>query len=243
MKNSLFYTDYYWLNLLTPLVLLMPILAILLNPGVRKKSIIPLALMFAIFMAISLLNADLLGYFPSLKNWLVIGGFMLMAPLTLLSLEFFRAGSSFGLRFQKSLRVTLLMFLLAGAGILVRQGLDEISGFMIVGTGVLLVLLFYLPVFYRQIRTTIQKRSETGKAFMIAAVVFAFGSYFLVFLMNIWLQNKVRLSDSFLLFHLIIILFSLLFTTGCLLYKVPASNPAPARQKSKIPLLTEWEDL
>jgi hypothetical protein len=61
--------------------------------------------------------------------------------------------------------------------------------------------------------------------------------------MNLMLQDKVRLSDSFLLFHVIILLFSLLFSVGCMLYRLPVKNPEAPVKKSKIPLLTEWEDM
>jgi hypothetical protein len=243
MKNSLFYTEYFWLNLLTPILLLLPILSILLRKELRTKTLIPLAMMFAIFMGISLLNDDLIGQFPQVKTALVIAGFLLMGPLTLMSMEFFRKDSTLGPRFRRALWVTLLMFVLAGSGMLIGQGLDTLTGFMVVGTGIILVMLFYLPLFYHQIRVTIQKRSETGKAFMISAVVFSFGSYLLVYLMNILLQDKVKLSDSFLLFHVVILLFSLLFSVGCMLYKPPVKNPEVSTKKTKIPLLTEWEDL
>lgn len=243
MKNGLFNTEFFWLNLLTPIVLLLPILSFLLRKELRSKTMIPLVTMFALFLGISLLNDDLIGQYPSVKSWLVIAGFFLMGPLTLMSLEFFRKGSHLGPRFRRSLWVTLLMFLVAGSGMLISQGLDTMTGFMVVGTGIILVLLFYMPLFFHQIRVTIQKRTETGKAFMISAVVFSYGSFLLVYLMNLMLQDKVRLSDSFLLFHVIILLFSLLFSAGCLFYRLPAKNPEAPAKKSKIPLLTEWEDM
>jgi|GEM_PF-4140148 hypothetical protein len=243
MKNGLFNTEFFWLNLLTPIVLLLPILIILLRKELRSKTMMPLVTLFAIFVVTSLLNDDLFGQHPSVKGWLVIAGFFLMGPLTLMSLGFFRKESPPRLRFRRSLWLTLLMFLVASTGMLISQGLDTMTGFMVVGTGIILVLIFYVPLFFHQIRVTIQKRTETGKAFMISAVVFSFGSFLLVYLMNLLLQDNVRLSDSFLLFNVIILLFSLLFSAGCLLYRLPAESQEAPTKKSKIPLLTEWEDM
>ena len=55
---------------------------------------------------------------------------------------------------------------------------------LILGTGLSLVLIYGLIIFFRQIKESIHRRRETGKAFMISAVVFAYACYLFIYLMS-----------------------------------------------------------
>jgi hypothetical protein len=242
MNNTLFHTPYFLLNFITILILFLPVIALLINRECRKPRFLPVAAVFLLFLASALLNNDLPNMGQDVADLATIFALMLHAPLTLAFLLFFVSDQPGRIGLKKSIRVSLAFYLAAGIGIFALEGLDARSGALTTGLGFLLVLMFSIPIFFRQIRDSIHKRIETGKAFMISAIVFSFGCHGLIFLMYTAFNSVVKQEELFLLFQLTSILFSLLMTAGILLYKPTKQAEAPVKKASRIPMLTEWEE-
>jgi hypothetical protein len=242
MNNTLFHTPYFLLNYITVLILFLPAIAILLNRACRKARFLPVAVVFLLFLGSALLNNGMPNLGQEAADLATTLALMLHAPLTLAFLLFFAGGEAGSDGLKRAIRVSLAFYLASGIGVFAWYGLDTRSGAIITGLGFLLVLAFSLPIFFRQIRDSINHRIETGKAFMISAIVFSFGCHGLIFLMYTAFSSMVRQDELFLLFQLTTILFSLLMTTGLLLYKPYAKTEAPSKKTSKVPMLTEWEE-
>lgn len=242
MNNTLFHTPYLLLNSITILILFLPLIAMLINRACRKPSFLPVATVFLLFLASALLNNGLPNMGQAVANMATTFALLLHAPLTLAFLLFFVRDQPGRDGLTRAIRVSLISYLAVGIGIFAWDGLDARSGAITTGLGFLLVLIFGVPIFFRQIRDTVQKRIETGKAFMISAIVFSFGCHGLIFLMYSAFSSVVKQDELFLLFQLTTILFSLLMGTGLLLYKPSVPGDAPVKKVSKIPMLTEWEE-
>lgn len=241
MNNAPFHTPYYWLNVCTVLCLLLPVLAVFVRPASRKLSFLPVSLLFLLFLGVALVNNSWLAATASERAHLTTASFLLLSPLVLTFLPFFldKPGKTDGLK--RAIRVSHLVYLVSGMAIFISEGLTETSGSLVSGMGYLLVMLFSLPIFVRQVGDAVHKRQENGKAFMIASIVFSFACYILFFLLDFVRSAGMRTSDLFLLFQLATIFFSLLMTVGILLYK-PLVIESPSPKTVKIPMLTEWEE-
>jgi hypothetical protein len=242
MNNTLFHTPYFLLNYITVLILYLPVIAMLINRECRKSKFLPVAGVFVLFLVSALLNNGLPNLGQETANLATTLALLLHAPLTLAFLLFFAGDEGGRDGLKRAIRVSLAFYLATGIGVFAWYGLDARSGAIITGLGFLLVLVFSLPIFFRQIRDSINQRIETGKAFMISAIVFSFGCHGLIFLMYSAFSSMVRQDELFLLFQLTTILFSLLMTTGLLLYKPYVKTEAPPKKTSQIPMLTEWEE-
>ncbi len=242
MNNTLFHTPYFLLNYITILILYLPVIGLLINRECRKPRFLPVGGVFLLFLASALLNNGLPNMGQAVADLATTFALMLHAPLTLAFLLFFVSDQPGHGGLKKSIRISLAFYLVAGIAIFAWDGLDARSGALTTGLGFLLVLMFSIPIFFRQIRDSIHNRIETGKAFMISAIVFSFGCHGLIFLMYTGFSSMVRQDELFLLFQLTTILFSLLMTAGILLYKPTQQAEAPVKKASRIPMLTEWEE-
>jgi hypothetical protein len=201
-----------------------------------------MAAIFSLFLVSSLFNNQVTDLGDNAARLASSASFLFLSPLALSFLQFFldEPDSSHGLK--RAIRISLLFYLLAGLGIFIWKGLDEMSGALAIGLGFLLVLMFSMPIFLRQIRISIHQRKDSGKAFMITSIVFSFACYGLIFLMYAALQSVERRAELLLLFQLITMLFALLMTAGIILYNPAVSSTATGKKTSRIPMLTEWEE-
>jgi hypothetical protein len=241
MNNTLFHTSYHLLNLLTILVLTLPVMTLLLRKKCWKPHFLPIASIFLLFLASSLLNNGMPDLGEHTAGLASTASFLFLSPLALYFLLFFLNNPERP-DFKKAVKISLFFYLLTGLSLFFWRGLDETSGMLTTGLGFLLVLLFSVPIFLRQIRTSIHKRTDTGMAFMITSIVFAFSCYTLIFLMQFVAGPGKRQEELFLLFQLITIFFALLMTTGIALFKPSVPVREPDTKSKRIPMLTEWEE-
>jgi hypothetical protein len=241
MNNAPFHSPYALLNLCTAICLFLPVLAVFARPASRKLSFLPVSVVFLLFLGVTLVNNLWLAVEEAARVHLTTASFLLLSPLVLGFLPFFLDKPGKGAGMKRAIRISLLAYLLSGLVIFVMQGLTKTTGSMFSGMGYLLVMLFYLPIFVRQVGDSVHKRHENGKAFMIASIVFSFACYILFFLLHFVPSAGMRTADLFLLFQLTTMFFALLMTAGILLYK-PAEIESPAPKADKMPMLTEWEE-
>ncbi len=241
MNYAPFHTPFALLNLCTVICLSFPLLAALLRPATRKIHFLPVILVFLLFLGTALVNNDWLFAPENVRTSLTAISFLLLSPLVLGFLPFFRDKPKTGTEFWRATRFSLPAYLVIAIVTFLRQGLTETSGSLVSGLGYLLVMLFSVPIFVRQVGYAVRKRHENGKAFMIASIVFSFACYILFFLLHLVPSAGVQHADLLLLFQLATILFAVLMSVGILLYK-PAVVEIPAPKADKIPMLTEWEE-
>ena len=154
MKNDLFHAGNTWLNLISILILILPIIALGIKKNTWNPNFIFLAGCFAFLLCISLINNGFLVLDEKTKTILITMGIIFQAPLVMLFLNYFAKNPEF----KRAHNVSLLMYLLGGTLLLTFQGINTETISILIGTGLFMVLIFGLVIFFGQIKTSIQKR-------------------------------------------------------------------------------------
>jgi drug/metabolite transporter (DMT)-like permease len=237
MKNALFNTGNIWLGLLSTFILLVPIILMLIKRSSWNTWFIPLVVCFLLLFCTGLINNEFIDFGEKSNAAIVTSSIVFQAPLIIIFLNYFGLNPEM----KKAIQVSLLSYLIGGAVFLTINGLNGHTIGLILGTGISLVLIYGIIIFIRQIKESIHTRKETGKAFMISAVVFAYACYFFIYLMNFVFDSSEK-KEIILLFQLATIASTILVSIGILL-NVKNSDEKPAEIKvNKLPMLTEWEE-
>jgi drug/metabolite transporter (DMT)-like permease len=237
MKNVLFNTGNIWLGLISTFLLLLPILLMLIKRLSWNTNFIPLAGCFLLLFCTGLVNNGFINFGEKANTAFITICIVFQAPLILLFLHYFGLNKEL----KKAIQVSLLSYLIGGAVFLVINGVNGQTIGLILGTGIALVLIYGIILFIRQIKKSIHSRKETGKAFMISAVVFAYTCYFFIYLMHFVFDSSEK-KEILLLFQLTTIISTLIVSIGILInVHTPAEKPAEIKE-TKLPMLTDWEE-
>jgi drug/metabolite transporter (DMT)-like permease len=237
MKNALFNTGNIWLGLLSTFILLVPIILVLIKKSSWNTWFIPLVLCFLLLFCTGLLNNGFIDFGEKTNAAIVTCSIVFQAPLIIIFLHYFGLNPEM----KKAIQVSLISYLLGGAVFLAINGVNGQTIGLILGTGISLVLIYGTIIFVRQIKESIHSRKQTGKAFMISAVVFAYSCYFFIYLMNFVFDSSEK-KEIILLFQLATIVSTILVSIGILMnVKNQAEKPAEVKV-SKLPMLTDWEE-
>jgi hypothetical protein len=237
MKNELFNTGNIWLNLISTFILLIPVILMLLKKSTWNKNFIPLALCFMLMLCTGLINNDFINLGEKANIVFITSSVILQAPLILLFLNYFQLNPDL----KKAVRVSLLAYMIGGMLLLSVKSVNSKTIGLLLGSGLSLVFIFGLIVFFRQIKESIHGRRETGKAFMISAVVFAYACYLFIFLMSYVFHSREK-AEIILLFQLTTIISTLLASIGLLInVNTPVEKPVE-KKMANLPMLTDWEE-
>lgn len=237
MKNELFNTGNIWLNFISTFILLIPVISMLLKKSTWNKNFIPLAICYILLLCTALINNDFINLGEIANTLFITACVVIQAPLILLFLNYFQLNPDL----KKAVRVSLLAYILGGTLLLTVKGVNSKTIGLLLGTGLSLVLLYGLIIFFRQIKESVHNRRETGKAFMISAVVFAYACYLFIYLMSYVFHSKENMEIK-MLFQLATIISTLLVSIG-LLINVNTPVEIPVEKKmSNLPMLTDWEE-
>lgn len=237
MKNALFNTGNIWLGLLSTFILLVPIILMLIKRSSWNTWFIPLVICFLLLFCTGLINNGFIDFGEKTNAALVTCSIVFQAPLIIIFLHYFGLNPEL----KKAIQVSLISYLIGGAVFLVINGVNGQTIGLILGTGISLVLIYGIIIFVRQIKESIHSRKQTGKAFMISAVVFAYACYFFIYLMN-FVFNSTEKTEIILLFQLTTIVSTLLVSIGILINVKQQDEKPPVVKTSKIPMLTDWEE-
>lgn len=154
-------------------------------------------------------------YFWGLSNNL------LDAPLMLLFLSYFSTSPTF----TRRLKLLILVFIVFELTVIIFRGFTTSSITIILGPGLLIVLCLCMYFFIRQAKMAILHRKATGKALMIASLLFAYGCYAIIYLLYYVFKahidsNKVNeqyVADTFLVYFLVTTFSSMLMCAGIII--------------------------
>jgi hypothetical protein len=136
---------------------------------------------------------------------------MLDAPLMLLFITYL----SFTPEFAKKIRVGILVYIVFEIAVIAIAGYNTRAMTIILGPGLAAVFSLCLWCFIRHTKFTILHRKASGRAIISAALLFAYGCYFLIYLMYYVLRTEY-VADTYLIYFLSVILSSLLLSAGIL---------------------------
>lgn len=237
MKNELFHAGSHWLNLFSMFILVVPLVIMLFKKSSWNIYFLPLTLCFLLLLGTGLINNEFISPDKKTSNFFISSSIVFQAPLILIFLNYFSLTPDL----KKALHVSLLSYLIGGGALLAIKGLNGETIALTLGVGLSLVLIYGLIIFFRQIKESIHKRRETGKAFMISAIVFAYSCYLFIYLMNFVLHSNEK-NEVVLLFQLATIISTLLMSIGLLININTPIETKEVKKSSKLPMLTEWEE-
>ena len=172
------------------------------------------ALLFYYFLVFvyNLFTEGYLRVSPQVPHYWGLVNNVLDTPLMLLFLTYFSTSPAF----TRRLRIIILFFLAFEIAIIGWKGLTIDAVTIIMAPGLATVLYFCFHFFIRQTRITIMHHKATGKAFIISALLFAYGCYALIYLFY-YILKLPDTANTFLIYFFVTTFSSLLLCAGILI--------------------------
>ena len=143
------------------------------------------------------------------------------APLVLLVFALARQG-----RERKGLLLLLLLFM-AGESILLHSSGDEVV-LLILGSGLLIILLGSIIGLLQYLKKMEHTRFENSMVFVYASLLFSYGSMLIIYIFSHFHHNTTGNeydTDSYLLYHLSLLLSAAITSAGLWSYGIRKSHP------------------
>lgn len=236
MKNDLFMNSESGLSLLTTMVLLLPLIAMMLKRSTWHLSFLALGSCYSLFFLSSLIINGFIPASEKTSHILLSFSTMFQHPLMLLFMTYFARQEEI----KKALQYSLIILLLIGIIILTKNDIGTNARPVVLGLGLLLVLIYSSLFFMQQIKSSITQRTETGKAFMISSILFAYSCYSVIFLIK-YVFRSTNTEDLFTLYEMSTFISTILLIIGIF------TNRKVKQKTEEIsipvtPQLTEWEE-
>jgi len=197
------------LGITSAITFALPILIILFARLFINVSLLALVVYFSSAFFCTLFSANIISFSPSLETSLTVIRNYLDVPLILLSLLMFSTEKWM----NNAISICLAVFLVYEIFIFSNFGLLPVSIKYIMGPGIILILLISIYLFINNIKRTIVQGKGFGKTLIIASILFAYGSYLLIYFFA-YVQKTSDKADVWTLYYLTSIIFSLLMASG-----------------------------
>lgn len=189
--------------------LFLPVAAILYYKIYHHRSLAALGLSYLTTALCSMMNEGILPVGAGLLRGFVVFNNYMDVPLILTALLFFCPNK----QRQKPVQILTISFLLYELVIGIVFGFSPKSIVYIMGPGVLLVLVYTFYLFTRQVKITIVHRKNGGRALMLAAILFGYGCYGVVYYFY-YIQQTPNVADAFLIYFITSLLSCTMMTVG-----------------------------
>lgn len=228
------------LQLISALVVLIPVAIIFIKQKGSNRYFLSLAaanLMF--FISTSLLNNYV--SLPEKTSTLISTlSNVMQAPLTLIFLLYFTENSKIAKGIRLSLAVVLGISLISVG--LSTYNLQSTLNLMALGT--VPVFIFSSILFIQFVKSSVYEQKGTNKAFMLSAIVFAYGSYMLLFGLNMMSPAKHG-ADIQSLFGLITIISTAFVSISIAMFdlnKKEETSTVEAKPQTHNSAFAQWDD-
>jgi hypothetical protein len=197
------------MGLISTVALSLPILILIVTKLAGYKTFPALAVYYSTLVAYNMLTQGYIQGSGSFTRSVGITNNLLDAPLILTFLTYFSTSA----RSLQRIKILIVAFIVFELVIISIYGFSIKAITIIMGPSIVLVLGFCVPFFVHQTKITIMHHKATGKALMIASLLFAYGCYSIIYLMY-YLLNFRNTEDAFLVFFLVSTFSSLLMSAG-----------------------------
>ena len=202
------------LGILCAVAFIIPALIILSSRLLINISLIALVVYFLLVTTWTLMAEKVIIVDREVQRSLGIISNYLDVPLMLTSMLMFCTEKT-----KKRFIVTAtIAFMAYELIILFQYKLSSVSSKYVLGPGIILILLFSLYFFMNNIKNTIVQGKGVGKTLMITSILFAYGSYFIVYLFT-YVQKTSAKGDVFIIYYLTSIIFSAVMSAGLIWIK------------------------
>lgn len=207
------------MGIISTVALFLPIAFILSLRLSRYRTFPVLLIYFAVSFINNLLGEGYIHANITLVKYLSLTNNLLDPPLMLFFLTYF-CTSAAQVRGMKMLNLAFILFEVI---VVIFFGYTKDAITITLGPGLAIVFGFCLFFFIRQTKMAISHRKATGKAFISASLLFAYGCFFIIYLMFYIFQTHLSvdkasqqqyIEDTFLVFFFVATLSSILMCTG-----------------------------
>jgi hypothetical protein len=200
------------MGLISVFALLTPIFMILILGLGWYKSFPALLLYFLLVAGHSMLAMGFVNVDKSFVRYYGVLNNFLDAPLMLSFMTYFSRTA----QFKKRLKMIIVAVILFEAILIAINGFSIRSAVIAMAPGLALVLIFSILFFIHQIKITVVYQKAAGKAFMTAALFFAYGGYSFIYVV-FYLLNTPYKADTHIVYFFFTICSSLLISAGIFL--------------------------
>lgn len=197
------------LGLISSIALFLPTFFILIFRLSRYKTFPALMIYYVIVCAYNVLQLKYINPGEDITRYWGIANNLLDAPLMLGFLTYFSTSPVF----VRRMKIIIAAFLLFEAIVILFTGFNVDSITIITGPGLALVMGFCIHFFARQSKLTLMNGKGMGKAIITASLVFAYGCYFIIYLIYYVFKSEY-VEHTFLIYFLVTTFSSLLLCTG-----------------------------
>lgn len=202
------------LGILCAIAFLLPAIIILSSRLLINISLLALVVYFLIVAVCTLMSERIIIVDKEVQRNLGIINNYLDVPLIMASMLMFCNEKAK----MRVVTTTILVFIVYEIIILFQHKLSSASSKYIMGPGILIVLGFAIYFFVGNIKNTIVQGKGVGKTLMITSILFAYGSYFIVYFFA-YIQKTADKKDVFIIYYLTSIIFSALMSAGLIWVK------------------------
>lgn len=191
------------------IAIFLPVIVILYYRLYIHKSLAALAVNGLLTGTYNLMNEGLL---PVARETTINVGIFtnyLDAPLMLFALLFFCPNRNR----QRPVYILITLLLVFSLFIGLKTGFARTSIVYVLGPGLVMILGYATYLFSRQVRFTVARGKNAGRMFMLASILFAYGSYAFMYLFFYVLKTE-NTGDIYLLYTITAIVSSLLMAIG-----------------------------
>jgi hypothetical protein len=202
------------LGILTAIAFLLPALIILSSRLLINISLVALVVYFLVVTVLCLMAENIIVVDTVFRKKAGVFSNYLDVPLMLTAMLMFCTEKWK----QRVIIGVLVCFTFYELIIFSQFKLGGLSSTYVMGPGIILVLLFSFYLFMNNIKATIVQGKGIGKTLMISSILFAYGSYFLVYVFA-FIQKTSNKADVFIIYYVTSIIFALVMSAGLIWVK------------------------
>jgi len=197
------------IGFLSTVALFSPVFVILAFRLINYKKYIPIFLYCLFPFLYNLLSENYISLPPNVQRIFGIVNNFLDVPLMFTFLMLF----SMSVNQTKRMKVLLAIFMVYEIVILILYGLSIKAITIIMGPGLLIVFGYALYFFVQTVQRSFIHKKILGKALMASAICFAYGCFFLIYIMH-YVLALPDVEDIFMVYFIASIIFCSLLTAG-----------------------------
>lgn len=189
--------------------LFLPVAAIIYYRLYRHRSLAALLISYVITALYNLMAEGLIPLPISFQRGFGVINNYLDIPLMLTALLFFCPIR----QKQRSVHLVTALFVVYEITIACLFGLDPKAVVYIMGPGLVLILIYTFYLFARHIKMTVEFGKNAGRTLMLVSILFAYGSYGLIYYFY-YIQKTPEVADVFLLYFITSFISAVIMTIG-----------------------------
>jgi hypothetical protein len=202
------------IGIISSVALLLPVIIIIIFGFLRYKNYQALLMYCLLAFVYNLMTEDIIIAPGNIeKTWGVINN-LFDVPLMLLFLMLFSTSAAQTFR----LKIYLAVFVCFELIVLSLYGLSIKTITIVMGPGLVLILLIASFFFFVKVKQSIIHKKAIGRAFLTAAIVFAYGCFSFIYVMH-YILALPDVSNIFLIYYLVTIVYCSLLSTGLIIEK------------------------